>query len=276
MAGLNLNKILSKLDAGTRVVEYTPREFPNRTSEVAIEFVKYQAGLENPDFKIDRIVSLTTGIAELEKVSLAERVEIEALERLKQLQEEAYRQGYDLGRDEGQESAYREKTDELSTSLRKIDRVMQVLENLKAELVKQNEASLVTLVYQLAAKIAMAEVKQNPELILPIISEAAMGSQDEENIIIKLANSDLDFLDSVKERLGQDFEFAKRAKLEGSDQIQAGGCVIVTNFGQVDATIEKRLEKVWANVQMKLPKKSDILQDPSGSEEPSGSTEGPA
>ncbi|CAN5462390.1 hypothetical protein BH10BDE1_BH10BDE1_08210 [soil metagenome] len=267
MAGMNLQKILSKLDADTRVVEYTPREFPNRTSQVAVEFVKYQAGLENTDFKIDKIVSLTTGIAELEKISLAERVEVEALERLKQLQEEAYRQGYDLGRDEGQESAYREKSEELSENLKKIDRAMHTLEVLKTELVKQNEASLVTLVYQIASKVAMAELKEKPELILPVILEAAAGAQDEESIVIRLSHSDLDFLESTKERLGQEFEFIKRAKLEGTNEIQSGGCVIVTNFGQVDATIEKRLEKVWASVQQKLPKKSDIIQEPSGGDE---------
>jgi flagellar assembly protein FliH len=267
MSGMNLQKILSKLEADTRVVEYTPREFPHRTSEVAIEFVKYQAGLENPNFKIDRVVSLTTGIAELEKTSLAERVEVEALERLKQLQEEAYRQGYDLGRDEGQESAYREKSDELSENLKKIDRAMRVLERLKVELVKQNEASLVTLVYQIASKIALAEIKEKPELILPIILEAASGAQDEENIVIKLSHADLDFLENTKERLGQEFEFAKRAKLEGTDEIEPGGCVIVTNFGQVDATIEKRLEKVWASIQQKLPKTSDVIEEPPGEEE---------
>lgn len=267
MAGMNLQKILSKVEADTRVVEYTPREFPNRTSEVAVEFVKYQAGLENPDFKIDRVVSLTTGIAELEKVSMAERVEVEALERLKQLQEEAYRQGYDLGRDEGQESAYREKRDELSGSLKQIDRAMRVLEVLKTELVKQNEASLVTLVFQIASKIAMAEISEKPELILPVILEAAAGAQDEENIVIKLSHADLDFLENSKERIGQEFEFVKRAKLEGSDDIKSGGCVIVTNFGQVDATVEKRLEKVWASVQQKLPKTSDVIQEPPGGDE---------
>jgi flagellar assembly protein FliH len=264
MSAMNQQKILSKLEADTRVVEYTPREFPHRTSAVAVEFVKYQAGLDNPDFKIDRVVSMTTGIAELEKVSMAERVQIEALERLKQLQEEAYRQGYDLGRDEGQESAYREKNDELSSSLKKIDRAMQAIENLKTELVKQNEASLVTLVYQIASKIAMSELKERPEMILPIILEAAAGAQDEENVVIKLSHADLDFLENAKERLGQDFEFVKRAKLEGSDEIHSGGCIIVTNFGQVDATIEKRLEKVWVSVQQKLPKTSDVIQEPSG------------
>lgn len=267
MASAIIQKILSKEDAETRVVDYTPREFPNRMSEAAVEFVRYQSTQENPDFKIDRIVSMTTGIAELEKVSLSERVEVEALERLKSMQEEAYRQGYDLGRDEGQESAYQEKSDELAQRLHRLDGIMSSLENLKSELVKQNEASIVTLIYQIANKIAMAEIKQNPELVLPVLQQAAVGSQDEEQIVIRISQTDLEFIENTKARLGQEFEFVKRAKLEANEDVRQGGCVIVTNFGQVDATIEKRLEKVWASVETKLPKRMDVLEEPPSGDE---------
>lgn len=263
MTNAGPQKILSKADADTRVVEYTPREFPNRMSEAAVEFVRFQSTQENPEFKIDRIVSMTTGISDLEKISLSERVETEALERLKSMQEEAYRQGYDLGRDEGQESAYQEKMEELSQRLKQIDNVVHVLETLKTELVKQNEASIVTLIYQVAAKIAMAEIKEKPELVLPVIQQAAAGSQSEEQITIRLSAEDLDFIENMKSRLGQEFEFMKQAKLEASEEINQGGCVIVTNFGQVDATIEKRLEKVWTSIEQKLPKKTDILSESS-------------
>lgn len=263
MASVTTQKILSKSEADTRVVEYTPREFPNRMSEAAVEFVKFQSAQENPDFKIDRVVSVTTGISELEKISLSERVETEALERLKAMQEEAYRQGYDLGRDEGRESAYQEKNAELAKALSEVDRVVHTLEILKTELVRQNEASIVTLIYEIASKIAMTEIQANPDLVLPVIQQAAAGAQEEEQILIRLAQSDIDFVEGAKARLGQEFEFIKRAKLEASVDTRPGGCVIITNFGQVDATIEKRLEKVWTSVQQKLPKKTDVIEEPS-------------
>lgn len=264
MAGVNAPRILDKDDAESKVIDYTPREFPNTISEAAYKFVKFQAANDNNDFKIDRIVSATTGISELERVSMSERVEVEALVRLKSMQEEAYQQGYDLGRDEGQESAYLEKTAELSQSLTRIDSMIQSLVNLKGQLVKQNEASLMELVFKIASKIAMSEVARDPELILTVLQQAAAEAQDEESILIRLAQSDLEFIDSIKARLGQEFEFLRRAKLETSEEIQSGGCVLITNFGQVDATIEKRLEKVWQSVHDKLPKKSDTLEIPKG------------
>lgn len=259
MSSLNSPKILSKEDANTRVVEFSPQEFPQRMSQAAVEFVRFQNTLENPDFKIDRVVSITTGIHDLEKVSLSERVEIEALERLKQLQEEAYQQGYDLGRDEGQESAYFETKEMLTQRLSKIDEMIVSLESLKTNLCRQNEAALVTLTYQIASKIVMDEIKQRPELILPVILQASTEAQNEENITIQMSSVDLEFIESVRDRLGQEFAFLKKSKLEAHSNIQPGGCVVVTNFGQVDATVGKRLDRVWAAVQQKLPKTNDVV-----------------
>ena len=264
MAGMNTPRVLLKDEAESRVMEYTPRDFPNQISKAALEFVKFQAGQENAEFKIDRVVSMTTGISELEKISLSERVEVEALERLKAMQEEAYRQGYDLGRDEGQESAYIEKTEELGLRLTQIDKVVTSLGVLKSELVKQNEASLLDLVYKIAAKISMSEIARNPEFILPVLQQAAADAQNEESILIRLSQSDFEFVEQSKARLGQEFEFVRQAKLEVSEEVSRGGCMIITNFGQIDATIEKRLEKIWASVSEKLPKRVDVIAETPG------------
>jgi flagellar assembly protein FliH len=259
-------RILSKSEAESKAVEYSPREIPAKPADAAIEFVRMRTEHENPEFRIDRVVSITAGIDELEKMSLSERVESEALERLKSMQEEAYTQGYDLGRDEGQESAYREMSEAISKRIASIDKVVSSFESLKVDLVRQNEASLVSLVYQLATRIAMTEIKSNQETILEVLRQAATEAQGEESFAIRLSNQDIEFIESMKERLGKEFEFIKRAKLEGSDEIQPGGCMIVTNFGQVDATLEKRLEKVWTALSEVRPKTEDVLTPSSNDE----------
>jgi flagellar assembly protein FliH len=259
-------RILSKSEAESKAVEYSPREIPAKPADAAIEFVRMRTEHENPEFRIDRVVSITSGIDELEKISLSERVESEALERLKSMQEEAYSQGYDLGRDEGQESAYREMSEAISKRIASVDKVVSGFESLKIDLVRQNEASLVSLVYQLATRIAMTEIKSNKETILEVLRQAATEAQGEESFAIRLSTQDLEFIESMKERLAKEFEFIKRAKLEGSDEIQPGGCVIVTNFGQVDATLEKRLEKVWAALSEVRPKTEDVLTHSSNEE----------
>lgn len=259
-------RILSKSEAESKAIEYSPREIPAKPTDAAIEFVRMRTEHENPEFRIDRIVSITAGVNELERMSLSERVESEALERLKSMQEEAYSQGYDLGRDEGQESAYRELSETISKRIASVDQVISGFESLKGDLVRQNEASLISLVYQLATRIAMTEIRSKKETILEVLQQAVTEAQGEESFVIRLSNQDLEFIENMKERLGKEFEFIKRAKLEGSDDIQPGGCVIVTNFGQVDATIERRLEKVWTALAEVRPKTEDVLIPPTTDE----------
>lgn len=260
-AGLKRSKvILEKDEADRRAMVYSPREFPAQVSQAAVEFVKFQTEQENPDFKIDRVVSVTTGIAELEKLALSERVETEALERLKGLQEEAYKQGYDLGRDEGQETAYREKSEEMQMQISRLDAIVHQLETLKMDLVKQNEASLVQLTFELAKKMALTEISIKPDIILNVLSQAAGAAQAEESMTIRLSDEDVASIESNKARLGKEFEFIKKARLEGSPEIQKGGCVIVTNYGQVDSTIEMRLKKIWESLSEMLSKRLDTIE----------------
>ncbi len=258
MANLG-SRILQKSEADTIAVQYSPREFPASPSEAALHFVRLRTEHENPDFRLDRVVAITSGVEELEKISLSERVEGEALERLKQLQEEAYTQGYDLGRDEGQESAYRELSSAISERIQKLDKTVAKLESLHTDLVRHNEATLIGLVFQLAKKIAMSEVKERPDLILEVLKQAASDAQDEQSLMIRLSPEDLNFIESMKDKLSKEFEFMKKAKFEPSENVQPGGCVIVTNFGQVDASIEKRLDKVWTTLNEIRPKIEETL-----------------
>ncbi len=250
--------ILTKDEAESRALEYKPKEFPFRASSAAAEFVRIQTEQDNPEFRVDRVVAVTSGIAELEKLSLSEKVETEAIERLKSLQEEAYRQGYDLGRDEGQEAAYQEKNLELAAKLSKLDQIVHGLETLKTDLVKQNEGSLVTLSFEMAKRMALNEISINRETILRVLEQTALSAQEEESMTIRLSEADLAFVEESKQRLGKEFEFLKKARLEGVAGMMAGGCVIITNYGQVDATVEMRLNKLWNSIAEILPKRRDV------------------
>lgn len=238
---------------------FVPREFPFVPSKAAHDFVRRQSGAENNSFQVDKVVSITTGIAELEKQSLLERVELEALERLKALQEEAYKQGYDLGRDEGSESAYKKTFQDVQDRMQSLEKVLSELEELRTELVRQHEIGLVQLVFSIAKKIAMTEIETKPEMIIKAIQAAAHSAQDDESVTVRLNPVDLEYVEKTRAQLGKEFQLIKRARLEASPEISTGGCVVVTNFGQVDATVEKRVGMVWQTLQEQLPKAAEVL-----------------
>ncbi|MES2965877.1 MAG: FliH/SctL family protein [Bdellovibrionota bacterium] len=253
--------VLSKEDADRLAVAYTPRKFPAVVSKTASDFVAFQsAHAGDPSlsgFRLDKIVSQQTGVAELERLSIEEKVEREALTRLKDLQENAYQQAYQLGLEEGREKAYLESQDHIKQSVGSLHTLLASIENLKADLVTYNETHIVRLCYYMAKRIAMDEVAERPELILNVVSQAIQNAQSEEELTVRLSPSDLQFVEQMREKLPKEFEPLKRAKLESGDDIRDGGCIVETNYGNVDATVEQRIEKLWEAIAGKLPKVKD-------------------
>jgi flagellar assembly protein FliH len=253
-----VSSVLSEDEAEKIAVSYSPRKFPQVISPAASSFVAFQTSQEasgfESSFQIDRIVAQQTGIADIERASIEERVEKEALSRLKDIQEQAYKQAYALGLEEGREKAYQETSDMLSQRLSALEGLIASVENLKPELVSFNEAHIVRLAYVMAKKIAMTEIADKPELILEVVRQAIQAAQSDETVTVRVSPTDLEFIERMRERLGKEFNLLKRAKFEAGESITAGGCIVQTNYGDVDATVEQRVNKLWESLAEKLPK----------------------
>jgi flagellar assembly protein FliH len=256
--------VLTEDEAQKIAVNYSPRKFPQAITKAASGFVAFQSSQEsagfNSAFQIDRIVAQQTGIAEIERASLEERVEREALVRLKELQEQAYKQAYQLGLEEGREKAYQESSEAFAQRLTSLEQLTTSIENLKPQLVSHNESHIVRLTYVMAKKIAMDEIAERPDLILKVVNQAIQGAQSDESVTVRVSQIDLDFIEQMREKLGKNFESLKRAKFEASDAITPGGCVVETNYGDVDATVEQRVNKLWNSLAGKLPKVKDVAE----------------
>src|SRR4051812_21816858 len=115
--------VLQKEEALKVAIDYTPRKFPLTITPNAQIFHSLQTEGGGSSFKIDRIVARHTGVAELERVSLEEKVEAEALAKLKEVQESAYQQAYELGLQEGRDRAYQEHTEQITQNLNSLEAV---------------------------------------------------------------------------------------------------------------------------------------------------------
>jgi flagellar assembly protein FliH len=246
--------VFTKEEADKLAVAYSPRKFPNVVTPAAVEFVRLQSEQEAPSFRIDKIVAQQTGVAELERMSMEEKVEREALARLKDLQEQAYQQAYQLGLDEGRELAFQQHQAELREKLDDLDQLLTSIVQLKGELVNFNESHIVRLVTYVGKRIAMKEIETDQHTILSVIRQAVENAQTEENITIRVSPSDLEFIEGVRDKLGKDMEFLVKAKIEAVDTISNGGCIIATNYGDIDASLEQRVDKVWQALSEKLPR----------------------
>ena len=253
--------IIEKDEAENIAVTFSPKKFPMRITESAVSFHKIQSGDNRNDFRIDRGVSEQTGVGELERLSIEERVERQALLKVKEMQEDAYKAGHELGRDEGAKAGFEEYKTELAKRLEDFDQLLFKIENLKSQLVSHNEVFLMKLLYQMASKIAMVEIAEKPENILEVLRQVTEAAQSDQKMTVRLAPVDLKFILDNHEKLAKDFDFIKALKLEESVEMSPGGCKVETNYGSINATVEQRVEKLWQSIMQKTPRTKDDVGD---------------
>jgi type III secretion protein L len=110
------------------------------------------------------------------------------------------------------------------------------LKVLKHELQK----AVLPLVLKATKKIIGEELKQNPESILSIISQSIKSVIQAKTVKVYVNASDLEYLESEKESLKESFERLESFQLEKRDDIEKGSCIIETERGILNATLENQ------------------------------------
>jgi flagellar assembly protein FliH len=254
---MRLSKEIIKANlASKKVLEYEPPKLEFGTPEVALQYLQDRQSRPN-DFRMSDVIRVQTGVDGIEARSLEETVEAKVLERLREVQEPAYQEAYQLGLDEGKKEAFNQASSEIEMRLKQLDVLIQSITQLKKDLVQHNESHLVQLAFHMAHRIAAAEIKADPSSIVEVIRKAVELAQLEENVSIQVAPSQLEFLESLKGQGKRDLEFLKKVKFVPVDSIREGGCIIETNYGVIDARFEERVEKLWTSIAENLYRVKD-------------------
>lgn len=240
------------------VLEYQPREFVLGTPAAALDYLERKK--QGSDFVLSDVLRATTGVEEIEKQSEESRIEQKVLERIALIQKQAYDEGFQLGRDEGFAAALEKRNNEINRGLSDLHDVLNSVQNLKPDLISNNESHIMNLIYQIAEKLAYDHIEQKPEVVLEVIRRAIHTAQAEEEVTVLVAPEQVQFLESYKNSDNEKYEFLENIRLQPSDQIQAGGCVVETNYGAIDARIEERFKKVWSELSAAIPKVKDRVE----------------
>lgn len=237
--------------AQTTTYDFKPKDLALEASEIAKDFVSDENF--KSDFRISELVAKQAGISELQSGVIQEKINVQVLEKLKEVQEAAYKEGYELGLIEGTEKAYQEAKIELAEKIVALGSVLKNLEELKQQLLIDNEAELIKLVFLTAKKIAIRDLEEHRDAVKEIILDVVSELKSNERLVVRLSNEDLYFIETLQDKSDQRLEALERVKFITDDTIKSGGCLIETEFGSVNATIEERVERVWQTLQSRIP-----------------------
>jgi len=249
--------VLSKELAEKTVLEFVPMRFDLGTPESALSYLEEkQLG---SDFRMNDAVRVQTGIDKVEKQNEEEQIEAAALEKLKEIQEQAFQEAYQLGLDEGRRQAFEKHSSEISERMKSLDQLLLTIKDLKKEMAAFNEAHLMQLVYQMAARLAKVELDGNNQAMVQILRDAVGLAQDEENVTVRVSTAQFEFLENLKKETGRELDFIRKIRFEPSAEINDGGCIVETNYGEVDARIEQRIQQLWSVLSENIPRVKDRI-----------------
>jgi len=234
------------------ILEYSPKQFQLGTSVSAVDYLQQKA--RGSDFVMSDVLRKTTGVEEIEKQSEEQKIEQKVLEKLTTVQEAAYQQAYNLGLEQGHAKAYEETKTGMEQQIQSLISLGNSLNNIKQELIYQNEAHLIRLVYDIASRIAFDHVQENHESVVQVIKKAIEQAQADEQINVLVSPAQIELVESLKQENSKETEFLKQVKFESSDQVSIGSCIVETNYGVVDASVEQRVQKLWSELKQSIPK----------------------
>ncbi len=181
---------------------------------------------------------------ENESTEEAHGVEVSELPDVEAIEKKAYEAGFAKGEAEGYDAGLltaNEKTERLSL-------IVNELETFWANLVKKGESRIIELVAKVAEKVVYGQVSVDNEIITRAILDVFEKIPDPVDATITVHPLDYEYIEVVKDDLFEKIRGLTQVRILSDQLIEPGGCRIETKAGEVDTSIEERLEAVKKSI----------------------------
>ncbi len=145
------------------------------------------------------------------------------------------------GFEQGKEEALAQWTEQIAAALARV-REMEV----------QLEPLYVGLVRDCCEKIIGQELQQNPKTIVSVVRNALSHARQQREILVRINPDDAEVLHQNRNRLLEMLARAQTVDIREDASVTRGGCVVVTELGTIEASLERQLEALAAALQDEL------------------------
>jgi len=263
---------------GERYTGPTAEDLRREADEFRAQWeIEKQAMLDSAKAEAGNIVQAANLSAEQEKQQVAEDAEAlkaNAREEAEQIIAEARKQAEELGaesrktldaekaealeqgREAGREEGYADGQAEVD---RLIDRTRVVLERAqdkRGEILSDTEREIIDLVLLMSRKVVKVISENQREVVVSNVVQALRKVRDRGNIIIRVNLVDLKLTTAHTNNFIKMLEGAKSIQVAEDSSVDPGGCIIETDFGEIDARISSQLAELEAKILEVSPIKS--------------------
>ena len=197
---------------------------------------EYERKLREAQIEAERIIS----DAKKQEKEILREAEDKAIK----VHQEAYQKGYQEGYDQGFATG-KEEVDRLITRLNVI--ISTVIRK-RNEIIQQTQEQLIDLALTIARKVVKTIPEQHKRVIFDNIMEALKRLRGKAEVVIRVNPDDLHIATKHKREFIAAIEGLEHIKFIEDTTVDKGGCIVETDFGQIDARIETQLSEIEKKV----------------------------
>jgi len=163
-----------------------------------------------------------------------------AEERAAAVQAEAQR----LGHQEGIERGLAEARVRVERALEAVAAAERAMAEMHDRYVADAEAAAVDLAFQIAEKVIGTTIATDREAVLGVVSGALLRTTDREHLVLEVNPGDFELVRDSAAELAARLGGISRMEVVSERRVEAGGCVVRTEAGEIDARVSSQLERV--------------------------------
>ena len=201
--------------------------------------------------------------------SEAERIIEDAKTRAGELEKEVrqtldgeLKDARDKGYEEGRVQGYAEGKAEVDRLVERTQKMLERAQNRKDEILKESEQEIIDLVLLISRKIIKVISENQREVIIYNVIQALRKVKSRGTVTIRVNLSDLQLTTEHKEEFIKLVEGVKSIQILEDSTVDSGGCIIETDFGEIDARISSQLAELESKILEISPIKSTMKDKP--------------
>ncbi|WP_066259151.1 FliH/SctL family protein [Neobacillus drentensis] len=206
----------------------------DQSAEEHLQNAKQQAAAILKRAKEQSLLEKEQAASELENWKRTQQKKVrEELEDIKQ-------QGFLSGFEQGKQEAESEYTSKIQLAQELLTKAYKE----KKDIINESEPFVIDLAVQIASKIIQKELETKPEVLIEMIKQNLVYSNERSMISICVSPEDYTFVQNQRNQLLETLEGQIEVKILPEHSIEKGGCVIRTSYGSIDARIDVQLKEI--------------------------------
>ncbi|MBN2735450.1 MAG: flagellar assembly protein FliH [Spirochaetales bacterium] len=173
----------------------------------------------------------------------------EAKEKIGEIESGAYERGYKEGHDKGFDAGKNEVQ-------RLVDRLHLILTKAidrRNEIVEESETQLINLVLQISKKVIKVISENQKNVVINNVVQALRKLKGRGDVVLRVNMADLELASENMTQFQNMVENVKNISILEDSSVDRGGCIIETDFGQIDARISSQLHELESKILEMMP-----------------------